>query len=91
MDVIKSYLHGNKQELLLNAVSVEAVLTFCFVICSFVVAATANAGFNCVLTGLLNMAFVAGSYFVLKNSRAPIAVSILCLMYRWGIEFGFSF
>ncbi len=74
MDAIKAQLQGNKQELLLNIVKVEAVITAALVICSFVVAATANAGFNCVLTGFLNAAFVAGSYYVLKNSKAPIAV-----------------
>lgn len=74
MEAVKSALNGNKQELLLNCVKLEAILTFALVICSFVVAATANAGFNCVLTGFLNVAFVAGSYYVLKNSKAPIAV-----------------
>ena len=74
MDALKAQLQGNKQELLVNIVKVEAVITFALVICSFVVAATANAGFNCVLTAFLNVAFVGGSYYVLKNSKAPIAV-----------------
>jgi hypothetical protein len=77
MDGLKAQLQGNKQELLLNVVKIEAVITFALVICSFVVAATANAGFNCVLTGFLNAAFVGGSYYVLKNSKAPIAIGFL--------------
>lgn len=75
MDVIKSYLHGNKQELLLAVVGLEGIITFAFVICTFVVAGTANAGFNVVLTGFLNIAFVGGAYYVIKKSKAPIAVS----------------
>lgn len=76
MDFIKSYLNsGNKQELLLGVVAIEALLTFPAVIICFVVAGAANAGFNAVLTGFLNCAMVAGSYHVLKNSKAPIAVS----------------
>lgn len=78
MDVLKAQLQGNKQELLVNIVKVEAVITFALVICSFVVAATANAGFNCVLTAFLNVAFIGGSYYVLKNSKAPIAVRSSC-------------
>lgn len=78
MDLIKSYLNaGNKQELFIAAIALEGVFTFCFVICSFVVASTANAGFNCVLTGLLNVALVGGSYHVIKTSKAPIAVGFL--------------
>ena len=75
MDLINSYLNGNKSELLQMVIYVEAVCTFAFVICSFVVAGTANAGFNCVLTGFLNIAAVAGSYYVITKSKAPIAVS----------------
>jgi hypothetical protein len=77
MDItlIKSYLvNGNKKDLLHAAILVEGVITFAFVISSFVVAGTANAGFNCVLTGFLNIAFIAGSYYVIENSKAPIAV-----------------
>ncbi len=77
MDQISERLNGNKQELLVAALTIEGVLTFAFVICSFVVAGTANNGFNCVLTGFLNIAFICGSYFVLKTSRSPIAVSFL--------------
>ncbi len=74
MDMIKTMLSGNKQELLMGMIAVQGALTFAFVICSFAVSATANAGFNIVLTGFLNIALVAGSYYVLKKSKAPIAV-----------------
>jgi hypothetical protein len=36
-----------------------------------------GAGFNAVLTALLNIAFIAGSYYVIKNSKTPIAVGFL--------------
>lgn len=66
----------DKKDILKFIVFFIGFLTFPLVVCSFVVAGTANAGFNCVLTGLLNISFVVGSYFVLKKSKAPIAVSI---------------
>jgi hypothetical protein len=69
--------NGTKHEKLIASIALEGVLVFCFVICSFVVAGTANAGFNCVLTGFLNAGFCAGSYHVIQNSKAPIAVSIV--------------
>lgn len=75
MDLLRSYLNGNKLDLLIVGIAFEALCIVPFVICSFVVADTANAGFNCVLTGFLNIAFTAGSYHVLVNSKAPIAVS----------------
>lgn len=72
---IKGFLAtGNKKEFLRAIIIVEGILTFAFVVSSFVVAGTANAGFNCVLTGFLNAAFTAGSYYVIENSKAPIAV-----------------
>lgn len=77
LDFVKAQLNGNKTELLLNVTVLEAIVTFAFVICSFVVSGTANAGFNVVLTGFLNMGFIAGSYYVIKKSKAPIAVSFL--------------
>lgn len=80
MDLLNSYLNGNKQELLQMIVFAEAACTFGFVITSFVVAGTANAGFNCVLTGFLNIAVVAGSYYVITKSKAPIAVINLHLL-----------
>jgi hypothetical protein len=73
--LIKSYLAGNKQELFTYAIYADAFLCFPLLICSFVVASTANAGFNCVLTAFLNIAFAAGAYFVIKKSKSPIAVS----------------
>lgn len=70
-----SYLiSGNKKDVIGFLILIEAIATFAFVICSFVVAGTANAGFNCVLTGFLNIASVAGSNYVIENSKSPIAV-----------------
>ncbi len=78
MDLIRGYYYSaTKQELLITLAGIEAFFTLPFMICSFVVAGTANAGFNCVLTGFLNAGLAGGSYYVIKNSKAPIAVSIL--------------
>jgi hypothetical protein len=66
---------GNKQNLLMGLIAIETIITFAFVVSCFVVSSTANAGFNAVLTAFLNVAFVGGSYYVLKKSKAPIAVS----------------
>ena len=46
-------------------------------IISFVVAGTANAGFNVVLTALINIGWVVGAYYVVKNSKTPIAIGFL--------------
>lgn len=65
---------GDRKQLLTLVIMAEAFLAFPLTICCFVVAGTANAGFNAVLTALLNIAFIAGSYYVVKNSKTPIAV-----------------
>ena len=76
MDLLRSYYYAaTKQELMFGIVAVEVFFSLPFLICSFVVAGTANAGFNCVLTGFLNIGLAAGSYYVIKNSKAPLAVS----------------
>ena len=41
---------------------------------SSIVAGTANAGFNIVLTAFLNAAWVYGAYHVIEKSKTPIAV-----------------
>jgi hypothetical protein len=82
MDLIRSYYYAaTKPELLQALIFAETFFTFPFLICSFVVAGTANAGFNCVLTGLLNAGLVGGSFYVIRSSKAPIAVSVhrLCI------------
>lgn len=84
MDIVEgllarySYLiSGNKKDVIGFLILLQAVTTFAFVICSFVVAGTANMGFNCVLTGFLNIALVAGAHYVVENSKSPIAVGFL--------------
>lgn len=52
----------------------QQVFVLCYTICSFVVASTANMGFNAVLTALLYIAYVAGTYHVLHRSKMPLAV-----------------
>ena len=80
---------GEKKQVVNLTIGAEAFLALPLTICCFVVAGTANAGFNAVLTALLNIAFIAGSYYVINNSKTPIAVGFLigasvmitCLLY----------
>jgi uncharacterized membrane protein HdeD (DUF308 family) len=74
LNFLTNYLHGDKKQLMTIIIAVEAVVAGCFAICSWVVAGTANNGFNVVLVGLLNIAFVVGSYYVIKSSKVPLAV-----------------
>lgn len=74
MDILVSYLNGDKKDLLTLVLLTAAFFTFPFTICALVVAGTANSGFNIVLTTLLNIGFVVGAYYVIKNSKTPIAV-----------------
>jgi hypothetical protein len=75
--IMANLANANKKEIMVMIIGLETLATLAFVICSFVVAGTANVGFNCVLTGFLNIAFVAGSYYVITNSKSPIAVGFL--------------
>lgn len=74
--MVVQQLSADKKLTLLYATYTCAFFCFPFVICSLVVSGTANAGFNAVLTAILNMCFIAESYYILKNSKTPIAVSI---------------
>ena len=53
------------------------IIVLLTIIISFVVAGTANAGFNVVLTALINIGWVVGAYYVVKNSKTPIAIGFL--------------
>jgi hypothetical protein len=66
---------GEKRDMLLLSLIPDVAFTFSVTICSFAAAGTANAGFNIVLTSLLNIAYIAGTYYVVANSKTPIAVS----------------
>ena len=66
---------GQKRDMLLLVIALDVVFTFSVTICSLVVASTANAGFNIVLTSILNIGYIAGSYFIVTKSKTPIAVS----------------
>jgi hypothetical protein len=66
---------GETREKLILALGLDAVLTFPFVICALAVVGTANAGFNAFLTAVLNASYIGGAYYVIRNSKTPIAVS----------------
>lgn len=53
------------------------VLTFCFTISAFVVAGTANAGFNALLTALMYVAFGAGAFFTINRNQNATMLGIL--------------
>lgn len=74
-NLVKDYASTlTKFEIIVILIAIEAIFIFPLMICSFVVASTANAGFNCVLTGFLNASLAGGCYYVITKSKAPIAV-----------------
>uniref|UniRef100_A0A7S1TNM9 MARVEL domain-containing protein n=1 Tax=Phaeomonas parva TaxID=124430 RepID=A0A7S1TNM9_9STRA len=74
MDLLGNAEHGK----LLNVnLALQALFSFALLICSFVVAATANAGFNAVLTAILSCTFVVGAYRVLNRSQSTLAVGFV--------------
>jgi len=77
MDDFLNFNLNDKKGTLKLAVAIQAFLCIPFAICAFVVANTANAGFNVVLTSLLNAGFVAGAGYVLNNSGNPVAIGFL--------------
>jgi hypothetical protein len=68
---------SDKKQTLLLTVMVQAVLCIPFSICAFVVANTSNAGFNIVLTALINSGFAAGGYNVIQGNRTSFSVGII--------------
>jgi hypothetical protein len=78
MDVVQDFLRtATRQDLLFLGLAAQALFAVPFLICSFVVAGTANVGFNVVLTAFLNLALIGGSYHVIKTSKTPIAIGFL--------------
>lgn len=60
--------------LLEGMITLQVIGGLSFLLCSFVVAHTENAGFNIVLTGLLNLMFALASYYALGKLKTPIIV-----------------
>ena len=85
LKVVLIQIFSDKKLTLNFIIGVAGFFTFPFIICCFVVSITPNAGFNAVLTGLLNICYVAGSFFVLTNSKTPIAIG-----YLLGVSSGMS-
>jgi hypothetical protein len=67
----------DQKKMIMAAIGLEAVFSFCFMISSFTVAGTANMGFNVVITGFLYIAHTAGAYYVLKRNPSPLTVGML--------------
>lgn len=61
------------RNVLICLAAIMVVFTLPFMICSFVVASTANAGFNVVLTGLLMIIWECGSIWLMN--KGPQAMS----------------
>jgi hypothetical protein len=72
-------LISGQRESLVKATMLSGVLCFPFMICAFVAAGTANAGFNVVLTAFLEIGFQAASYYYLATqpSRSAFTVGFL--------------
>jgi hypothetical protein len=72
-------LLSGQRESLVKATMLCGVLCFPFAICAFVVAGTANAGFNVVLTAFIQIAFQSGAYYVLNMlpTRSSMMVGFL--------------
>ena len=67
----------NKREKLILSLYIISLFAFALTVCAFVVAGTANAGFNIVLSSFLNMGFILGAWYVIRNSKTPIAIGFL--------------
>lgn len=76
-NLIESINLNDRRGILLLITYINAIFVFPFMICSFIVASTANVGFNVVLTTLLNISFVFESYYIIHNSKTPIAIGFL--------------
>lgn len=71
-------MSATEHKKVLNA-ALAANAAFCFaqLICAFVVASSANNGFNAVLTALLAAAFAGGAYRVLNRSQSTLALGFV--------------
>lgn len=69
--------NDDKRQLLLLGAYASGFLCFPLTICSFVVAGTANAGFNAVFTALLNIVFSGEAFYIVSNSKTPLAIGFL--------------
>lgn len=82
--ILQKINSSDKKEQLLLLLLSASVFTFSFTICALVVSGTANAGFNVVFTALLNAGWIGGSYYVVRNSKTPLAIGFLigvsCMM-----------
>jgi len=72
-------LMTGQRDSLVKATMLCGVLCFPFMICAFVVAGTANAGFNVVLTAFMEIGFQAGAYYCLNMlpTRSSFTVGFL--------------
>ena len=65
------------REKLILFLYINFLFAFSLTICAFVVAGTAIAGFNIVLTAFLNLGSIFGAWYVIRNSKTPIAVGFI--------------
>lgn len=69
---------SDHKDLLKYSVMLQGLFCFPLVICSLVVSGTANSGFAYgLLTAFLNMIFIGGSYYALKERREAILIGFL--------------
>ncbi len=66
------------KQLLVYSVALQALFTFPLVICCLFVSSVANAGFAYgLLVGFLNVVFVLGSYWTLKEKRESLYIGFM--------------
>lgn len=54
--------------------AMQMIFGSAFLICSIVVSHTENAGFNIILTGLINLAFTVAAYYSLGKLKTPMLI-----------------
>ena len=70
--------NSEHKQLLVYTVGLEALFTAPLVICCLFVSSVANAGFAYgLLVGLLNVVFVLGSYWTLKEAREGLYIGFM--------------
>lgn len=75
---VREIMDGQRESLV-KGIVIAGALAIPFMVCSFIVADTANAGFNIVLTAFMEIAFLAGCYYALamRPSRSGMEIGFL--------------
>jgi len=75
--IVSHVMYSEHKQLLIYGVYLCAGFLVPLSICTFSVSGTSNAGFNAMLTTLLNITHVVASHHLVQNGGSPIAVGFL--------------